>query len=50
MYFQAAANASFSGHTGMGLPAPPLRALLDVPKPDFDEDVVKDEEAMDEED
>lgn len=45
---QAAANATFIGHGQLGLPPPPMPPLMNVPRPDFDEDVVKDEEAMEE--
>lgn len=44
----AAANASFGGQ--FILPPPPMPALPNVAKPDFDEDVSKDEEAMEEDD
>lgn len=44
----AAANASFTG-SGMDIPSlPSMAALIDVAKPSFDEDVDRDEEAMEE--
>lgn len=44
----AAANASFTGALCIENQLPMMPALMDIPKPNFDEDVIKDEEAMEE--
>eukprot|EP01054_Gregarina_sp_Poly1_P003672 Gregarina_sp_Poly_1__3671@NODE_2082_length_2718_cov_205_459449_g1343_i0_p1_GENE_NODE_2082_length_2718_cov_205_459449_g1343_i0NODE_2082_length_2718_cov_205_459449_g1343_i0_p1_ORF_typecomplete_len773_score132_29RRM_1/PF00076_22/0_58RRM_1/PF00076_22/1_2e03RRM_1/PF00076_22/9_9e03RRM_1/PF00076_22/3_4e05RRM_5/PF13893_6/0_18RRM_occluded/PF16842_5/5_4e02RRM_occluded/PF16842_5/0_92RRM_2/PF04059_12/5_1e03RRM_2/PF04059_12/0_55_NODE_2082_length_2718_cov_205_459449_g1343_i03982680 len=44
----AAANASFTGALCIETQMPMMPALMDIPKPNFDEDVCKDEEAMEE--
>eukprot|EP01056_Protomagalhaensia_sp_Gyna25_P003560 Protomagalhaensia_sp_Gyna_25__3559@NODE_31_length_7245_cov_168_157369_g21_i0_p2_GENE_NODE_31_length_7245_cov_168_157369_g21_i0NODE_31_length_7245_cov_168_157369_g21_i0_p2_ORF_typecomplete_len582_score133_05RRM_1/PF00076_22/0_24RRM_1/PF00076_22/2e03RRM_1/PF00076_22/3_4e03RRM_1/PF00076_22/1_7e05RRM_occluded/PF16842_5/3_7e02RRM_occluded/PF16842_5/0_28RRM_5/PF13893_6/0_062RRM_2/PF04059_12/3_4e03RRM_2/PF04059_12/0_13Limkainb1/PF11608_8/24Limkainb1/PF11608_8/38_NODE_31_length_7245_cov_168_157369_g21_i len=46
----AAANASFTGGLCIESQLPMMPALMDIAKPNFDEDVCKDEEAMEEDD
>eukprot|EP01053_Blabericola_migrator_P000853 Blabericola_migrator_1__852@NODE_120_length_13560_cov_140_919884_g26_i1_p1_GENE_NODE_120_length_13560_cov_140_919884_g26_i1NODE_120_length_13560_cov_140_919884_g26_i1_p1_ORF_typecomplete_len678_score115_63RRM_1/PF00076_22/0_018RRM_1/PF00076_22/1_8e03RRM_1/PF00076_22/2_2e06RRM_occluded/PF16842_5/80RRM_occluded/PF16842_5/0_35RRM_5/PF13893_6/5e03RRM_5/PF13893_6/0_12Limkainb1/PF11608_8/11Limkainb1/PF11608_8/47Podoplanin/PF05808_11/25Podoplanin/PF05808_11/2e02_NODE_120_length_13560_cov_140_919884_g26 len=46
----AAANASFTGALCIESQMPIMPALMDIAKPNFDEDVCKDEEAMEEDD